>query len=126
MKQTLEQLAQVREELREGAQDMPSQGEAVRTQGKVQGQRKTRLLAGEGSGGGWRRWGRREGVGMGGEWEGVRGGGGRPSWEQREKVQFLADKSETEFLASSILKATLTYFALSVICSWYLSNASQR
>ena len=78
-----------------------------------------------GRGGGAEVDGEDEGVGMGGEWEGVRGGGGRPSGEQREKVQFLADKSETEFLASSILKATLTYFASSVICSWYLSNASQ-
>lgn len=42
---------------------------------------------------------------------GVRGGDGRQSWEQREKVQFLADKSQAGFLASFVLQATLPSFA---------------
>ena len=43
--------------------------------------------------------------------EGARIGDGRQSWEQREKVQFLVDKSQAGFLASFILQATLPSFA---------------
>ena len=54
--------------------------------------------------GGERKWG---GKGVGG----VRGGDGRQSWEQREKVQFLVDKGQAGFLVSFILQATLPSFA---------------